>query len=129
MKPFTSNEINSMKSTQASSLFDTCTITNYTVGLNSFGEQIKSGSYVTSASGIPCGVFMTNGVEALKGDVVQTDSDAVIRFANGVNVNNKSLITITHRFGGAVTNVNYEATEYPRIGISGTQIRVKRVTI
>jgi len=122
---FTSGELEGFKATQLESLQDTCNLEKYTVTFNSYGEPISS--YVVQ-SGIACGVNMTGGKEFYKGSLIETDTDATIRFPLSTDINIKDRITITKRYGVTVSGLTFEVKQEPRQGISGLVVDVGMVT-
>lgn len=123
MAKFSTGELNSFQDTQESLLQDTCNIYTYASTQNSYGEPTVT---YTVASGIPCGLNMTNGIETYRGSVIKTETDAVIRLPMNTNISVLDKVEITKRFGVTITGLMFEVSEQPRRGVSGIQIRLKR---
>jgi len=123
---FTAGELQGFSRTQSESLQDTCTIDRYSASYNSYGEPVIS--YVTS-SGILCGVNMTGGRESYKDQMIVTNSDLVLRLPMDTLIDKKDRVTITKRYGVAVSGIQYQVISDPRKGVSGIQVDLSRIVI
>ena len=103
------------------SLKDECNILKFSATQNSLGELVINWIPVY---GIPCSLWLTNGIEYRDGEVIKTEADAIIRLPYGTNISAKDRIQITKRFGEATDKV-FEVVEEPRENIAGIQVKVK----
>jgi hypothetical protein len=117
MRILSTTEINKLKETQESTLFDTCTINSAVVsGEDSYGQEVIN--YVHSD--VSCGFNFNGGIENSKGQIVELDYDALVRFPKVTVINPSDTIT-------------FEAEEYEVVGLASNKfcktVRVRRVQI
>lgn len=124
MRALTTDELARMQAAQVSSMMDTCTIGVYTATLDTNGEPIPV--YTQSAATV-CGVKMNTARENWRKDATVTHIDATIRLPIGTSIKSTDRVTITHRFGVAITSMTFEVVGQIRRGPSGLQVDLLQV--
>lgn len=103
---------------------DICSIDAYSVSYDSFGDAVET--WIPS-SGIACGLEMAGGKETYKGQLIVLNIDAIIRLPLDTTVNVKDRITISQRFGVAISGLQFEVVDFPKRGPSGLVVGLKRI--
>lgn len=122
---FSVTELSAMQSAQDDHMMDTCTLDRYTDG----GADIYGTPNPTWVSDTPiaCG-FNTTRVEEVLGQTMVPAAEAAIRLPLATVLNPKDRITITHRFGVAITAQSYTVVGDAERGPSGLKVGLKKVT-
>lgn len=114
-----------MQAVQQAHMMDTCTIDAYTEGgTNDLG--MPSTSYV-SGSAIACGFEPVTPDEGV-GSADVPMLDARLRLSISTSITPHDRVTVTHRFGVAVTHVTFEVVGEIKRGPSGLWLDLKKVT-
>src|SRR5574343_530641 len=121
---FSASELADMRTAQDAHMMDTCLIGVRSVSYNSFGEPIET---FTNGSALDCGLDMRPGSERHGENMTQVTYDATLRLPIATVINVLDRVTITHRFGEAVTNIIYRVESPVQRGPSGVRVLLRKV--
>ncbi len=127
MRPFSATELARMQATNSGAMQDICTIQSYSRTLDGYGEPVVT---YTDGAAIACGVEMTMGKEARRGDMNVERIDATLRLPIATTLKAADRIKVTYRFGAALGSAFqvYEIVGEIRRGPSGLRVDVQAVT-
>lgn len=122
------SQLTHFRERQVASLMDTCNILVYAAGtLNEYNEA-DSPTYTPSAD-TPCGLDMSPGSRRHGADMTVIEYDATLRLAITVTVKETDHISITKRFGEAITPLNYEIMSPVQRGPSGIRLQLRKLAV
>lgn len=124
---FTSSELTAMRSAQTGHMMDSCKISVQSTTADSFGQLVESW---TDGSEIDCGLDMRPSSERRGAEYTATEYDAVLRLALTTTINSKDRVSITKRFGEALsTALVYEVVSPIQRGPSGIRVLLRRIEV
>lgn len=126
MDEFSTAELTAMQAAQVAAMQDTCTINTYSETVNSYGAVVGAWSAGTAQV---CGLDMRGGKEVHGNDNTIVITDATIRLPFDTVVDMRDHITVTHRFGVAITPIVYGIVGPIRRGPSGIRLDLQKVTL
>lgn len=119
---FSTEQLTSMRATQASHMNDTVNIINRTP-FYSNGETL----YIQVVqSGVACGFDFTGGKEIDKGQVIIVDYDADVRLPLGTEIGINDWVVLTTLAGEEHDEV-FEVFEAPRFGTTALHVNLKQL--
>lgn len=122
---FSTLDLAGMQAAQDAHMMDTCTIDVYTIGsTDAYGAPVPTWP---AGSPLSCG-FHVFKVDEVLGQTMVPTADAQVRLPIGTALGAKDRITVTKRFGVAVTNVSYVIVGDAVRGPSGLVVNLKRVS-
>lgn len=124
MRHFSATELARMQAAQTSAMQDTGVRLAYSATTDAYGNPVAS--YTPGTPG-PCGFDPTNDDEVQESGQVVT-AEAAIRLPIDTVLDPRDRWRITHRFGVAVTAMDYEIIGLPQRGPSGLVLKVRKVT-
>lgn len=125
MRVLTPNELTRMQETQNGAMQDTCVILDYNSTADSWNNPTEN--YVMRTSSISCG-FEPIKTSETHGSGEVPLFDARLRLPINTTIDAKDRIRITHRYGEAVTNKDYDIVGPVKRGPSGLVLEIKLIT-
>ena len=128
MNSLSAAELARMRSTQISSLMDTCVVQRYSASANSYNELIPT--WTDDASSTACGLDMRSGSERYGNKQVSVVYDASLRLPITVSVDVKDRIKITRRYGEILsTPLVYDIAGPVQRGPSGIRLLLRKLVL
>ena len=125
MNVFSSDELASLRTAQASAMQDRCKILAYSSTTDDYGNPSP---VYTAGAEIACGVEM---LEREPGEMFGTGetptADVRIRLAVGTVITNYDRVQITRRYGETVSAITYEVVQPPMRGPSGLRVLLRQM--
>ncbi len=116
-------ELTRLRATQAGHMMDTCLRLVYSAATDAYG--LPTATYTPAATSLACGLNESPSREMMN---QVPGVEAALRLPAATTLDVRDRIRLTHRFGVAVTAVDYEIAGLPRLGSSGLVVPLKRVT-
>ena len=128
MDAFATAELSGMQDTAEESMMDACTLGVWSSGsADAYGQRVETW---TPGSPFACGFNPKGGREVAGAEATPILTDASVRLPIATVLNRKDQITITHRFGVALSPTQtFEIVGEPRRGPSGLQLDLRKVAL
>lgn len=123
MSGLRAGELTGLRATQVGHMMDTCIRLVYSEVADAYG--LPTDTYTPAATSLACGLNESPSREMMN---QVPGVEAALRLPAGTTLDVRDRIRITHRFGVAVTAVDYEIAGLPRLGSSGLVVPLKKVT-
>lgn len=117
-------ELATLKRAQEDHMMDTCVRLVYAAATND-AYGLPNATYTPAATSLTCGLNESPSREMMN---QVAGVEAALRLPAGTTLDVRDRLRLTHRFGTAVTNVDYEIVGLPRLGPSGLVVPIRRVT-
>lgn len=121
---FSAEELADFRTSQDGHMMDTCTVNVRTASYNSMGEPVET---FTPGGAIDCGLDMRPGSERHGENMTQVTYDATMRLPIGTVINPLDRVTVSKRFGEAITSITFRVESPVQRGPSGVRVLLRKV--
>lgn len=126
MLPFSMDELARMQAAQADGMQDRCTISHYSAGaVDAYGKPAPA--WTADSAATACGLNSSAHREVMDGAQVVV-TDAVLRLPIDTVIGARDRITVTQRFGAAITPQYFEVLGEPMRGPSGLRVNLRTLS-
>ena len=122
MNLITNGSLEVLRQDYQNTLHDVCVISCSASGINSYGEPSTE---TISGSPIPCALYQNGGIKNSHGQMLKTDSDAVLRLSLDTVINLTDKVSVTSLYGSS-TSLVYTVNSEPVSGLIGKTVELKR---
>lgn len=120
------DQIAQFQTIQASSLHDTCTLRRHIANATDV-YGMSTASYLETAN-VLCGFRVKKSTEVM-GNAQVTDIVAELRLPIDTEIDGLDQVTMTKRYGEAITPVTFKVDGTPIRGVSGSVIQLIKATV
>ena len=129
MNPFSSSELERMRSTQSNAMMDLCTVRSWSPTIDSLGSEVEGWTLRTN---VPCGLDVSANVQAEQrreiGTAVTVSATLRLSVEDGEGLTAKDSIVVTHRNGELLTPaLSFGLDGPPKRGPTGVVLSLVRV--
>lgn len=129
MNPFSSSDLERMRSTQSSAMMDLCTVRSWSPTIDSLGSEVEGWSLRTN---VPCGLDVSADAQAEQrreiGTAVTISATLRLSIADGEGLTAKDSVIVTHRNGEALSpQLSFGLDGPPKRGPTGVVLSLVRV--
>lgn len=129
MNPFSSSDLERMRSTQSGAMMDLCTVRSWSPTIDSLGSEIEGW---TVREGVPCGLDVSPNAQAEQrrevGTAVTISATLRLRLEDGEGLSAKDSVIVTHRNGEALSpQLSFGLDGPPKRGPTGVVLALVRV--
>jgi len=129
VNPFSSSDLERMRSTQFSAMMDLCTVRSWSPTIDSLGSEVEGWTLRTN---VPCGLDVSSNVQSEQrrevGTAVTIAATLRLSIEDGQGLSAKDSIIVTHRNGELLTpQLSYGLDGPPKRGPTGVVVSLVRV--